>query len=97
MNEKNRKWVLVSRPTGLPSRQNFELREESVPEMRENQFLVRNLYLSCDPATLARDLGALCAGGYEVREVRGFDLFPQTAHVEALATLAHRRAGGERG
>ncbi|HYV55987.1 MAG TPA: NADP-dependent oxidoreductase, partial [Candidatus Nitrosopolaris sp.] len=58
MNEKNRKWVLVSRPTGLPSRQNFELREESVPEMRENQFLVRNLYLSCDPAQrtwMARD------------------------------------------
>jgi len=47
----------------------------------------RIVYLSCDPATLARDLGVLCAGGYEVLQVRGFDLFPQTAHVEALATL----------
>jgi len=45
------------------------------------------VYLSCDPATFARDLGGLCAGGYELQELRGFDLFPQTAHVEALATL----------
>jgi 23S rRNA (uracil1939-C5)-methyltransferase len=52
----------------------------------------RIVYLSCDPATLARDLGLLCARGYEVLEVRGFDLFPQTAHVEALATLACSRS-----
>jgi 23S rRNA (uracil1939-C5)-methyltransferase len=57
----------------------------------------RLVYLSCDPATLARDLGALCAGGYEVREVRGFDLFPQTAHLEALATLIRRGGRGKGG
>jgi len=49
------------------------------------------VYLSCDPATFARDLGGLCAGGYELLQVRGFDLFPQTAHVEALATLLRGR------
>ncbi|MGH7822454.1 MAG: NADP-dependent oxidoreductase [Candidatus Binatia bacterium] len=53
MDRTNRKWVLTSRPTGLPGRENFELREERVPEMRENEFLVRNLYLSCDPAQRA--------------------------------------------
>jgi len=53
----------------------------------------RVVYLSCDPATLSRDLAVLCAGGYEIQQVRGFDLFPQTAHVEALATLVHGSAG----
>jgi 23S rRNA (uracil1939-C5)-methyltransferase len=43
--------------------------------------------LSCDPATLARDLAKLCTRGFALRSVRGFDLFPQTAHVEALAVL----------
>ena len=43
--------------------------------------------LSCDPATLARDLARLRERGFALRSVRGFDLFPQTAHVEALAVL----------
>jgi 23S rRNA (uracil1939-C5)-methyltransferase len=43
--------------------------------------------LSCDPATLARDLAALVARGYRLGALRGFDLFPQTPHVEALAVL----------
>ena len=54
----NRKWVLRVRPEGLPQVTDFELREEPVPALAEGQFLVRNLYLSCDPAQrswLARD------------------------------------------
>jgi len=47
----------------------------------------RIVYLSCHPATLARDVGELRAGGYALGGVRAFDLFPQTAHVEALAWL----------
>ena len=47
----------------------------------------RIVYLSCDPATLARDLRSLMASGYGVTGCRLFDLFPQTPHVETLVTL----------
>jgi 23S rRNA (uracil1939-C5)-methyltransferase len=46
-------------------------------------------YVSCDPATLARDLARL-ASGWEVREVQPFDAFPQTAHVETIVWLDRR-------
>lgn len=45
------------------------------------------LMIACDPASLARDLGQLVRGGYRVRSVEGFDMFPQTHHVETLAIL----------
>jgi 23S rRNA (uracil1939-C5)-methyltransferase len=44
-------------------------------------------YVSCDPATLARDLKKLLSGGYKIRSIRGFDLFPQTHHVETVVHL----------
>ena len=44
-------------------------------------------YVSCDPATLARDLKKLIAGGYRLDSINGFDLFPQTHHVETVVRL----------
>jgi 23S rRNA (uracil1939-C5)-methyltransferase len=44
-------------------------------------------YVSCDPATLARDLKILIENGYELEKIEAFDLFPQTHHVETAATL----------
>ncbi len=46
-------------------------------------------YISCNPATLARDLAALCKFGYKLRTVQPIDFFPQTFHVEALAVLEY--------
>jgi 23S rRNA (uracil1939-C5)-methyltransferase len=44
-------------------------------------------YVSCDPATLARDLKKLIAGGYSIQSMRAFDMFPQTHHVETVVHL----------
>lgn len=46
------------------------------------------VYVSCDPATLARDLKRICEGGYEIRRVRGVDMFPETVHVETVVLLS---------
>jgi 23S rRNA (uracil1939-C5)-methyltransferase len=47
----------------------------------------RIVYVSCDPATLARDLAQLCAKMYKVQEIHLFDMFPQTYHIETLVHL----------
>ena len=47
----------------------------------------RIVYVSCDPATLARDLKLLAQAGYPVRGLTPVDLFPRTAHVECVAQL----------
>ncbi|MEU9095781.1 TRAM domain-containing protein [Streptomyces sp. NPDC048428] len=44
-------------------------------------------YVACDPAALARDLAYFAEGGYKVRTLRAFDLFPMTHHVECVAIL----------
>jgi 23S rRNA (uracil1939-C5)-methyltransferase len=71
--------VLLDPPRVGLAAEGVELVTQLAPE--------RVAYLSCDPATLARDLRALCSAGYRLASVEGFDLFPQTHHLEALVVL----------
>ena len=48
-------------------------------------------YVSCDPATLARDIAVFAAAGWELGALRAFDAFPMTHHVECVATLTPAR------
>ena len=48
------------------------------------------VYVSCDSATLARDLKILCENGYELTKVRPVDQFPMTVHVETVALLCRK-------
>jgi 23S rRNA (uracil1939-C5)-methyltransferase len=50
------------------------------------------VYVSCDPASLARDVKALAALGYRLMRCQGVDLFPQTAHVESVNHLVRQGA-----
>ena len=60
----------------------------SAPEHGATRFA----YVSCDPATLARDVGLLTAGGWELDGLRAFDAFPMTHHVECVAVLVRSPA-----
>jgi 23S rRNA (uracil1939-C5)-methyltransferase len=60
---------------------------ERVARWLANRGASRVAYVSCDPATLARDLAVLLAGGYRVKELHLVDLFPQTYHVETVVKL----------
>ena len=48
----------------------------------------RVVYVSCDSATLARDLKVLCGAGYELEKVRPVDMFPMTVHVETVVLMS---------
>ncbi|MDA8426471.1 MAG: TRAM domain-containing protein [Treponema sp.] len=48
------------------------------------------LYLSCDPVTMARDVGELTRSGYTLESLEGLDFYPQTSHLESFARLAWR-------
>ena len=58
---------------------------ETILEIRPE----RVVYVSCDPATLARDLRILADGGYQLRKVRPVDQFGHTVHVETVCLLTH--------
>ncbi len=57
---------------------------ETLIKMAPNKIV----YVSCDPATLARDLAYLVAEGYQVEKVQPVDMFPQTTHVETVVKLS---------
>lgn len=72
--------VVVDPPrTGLSAEVSRALGAGGVP---------RIVYVSCDPATLARDVRVLVDAGYAMSDVRAFDLFPRTGHVETVLTLS---------
>ena len=54
----------------------------------------RVVYVSCDSATLARDLKVLCAEDYELVRVSTADMFPQGVHVETVVLLSHKKPDG---
>ncbi len=47
----------------------------------------RIIYISCDPATLCRDLGMLTDNGYQIKRIKMVDMFPQTHHIETITML----------
>lgn len=49
----------------------------------------RVVYVSCNPATLARDSEALLSGGYQIRRLAMLDMFPHTGHLESMVLFEH--------
>jgi tRNA/tmRNA/rRNA uracil-C5-methylase (TrmA/RlmC/RlmD family) len=77
---KGRYDVLVLDPPRQGARALFE-RDDLWPGPR------RIVYVSCDTATLSRDLQIVTGRGYRIDQMIGFDMFPQTAHLESLVRL----------
>jgi tRNA/tmRNA/rRNA uracil-C5-methylase (TrmA/RlmC/RlmD family) len=67
------------------------LARKVVDQLSEPGRVSRIAYVSCDPATLARDIAAFAASGWALEALRAFDAFPMTHHVECLATLVRGR------
>ncbi len=78
-NSANPDLIVVDPPrTGLGAEANALLATIAAPEV---------VYVSCDPATLARDLRALTGAGYQIQSITLADLFPQTFHLETVVHL----------
>lgn len=84
-------------PRSRPARKRPDLVVLDPPRAGAGKAVIRSLvelgaprvrYVSCDPATLARDLGPLLAAGYRIEEAHLFDLFPETFHIESVMLLA---------
>lgn len=69
-----------------PPRQGIPGLAHSLGKIAKNQLL----YISCDPATLARDCDDLCREGFSLVSVQPFDMFPQTHHIESVARLKRK-------
>lgn len=48
------------------------------------------VYISCDPETLARDLGVLQANHYKIEQIQPVDMFPHTQHIECVVKLTRK-------
>ena len=79
--QRNRKWglMVLDPPRGGLSTAFREWLARNGPEIVA--------YVSCDPATLARDSGAMLKGGYKLAGLTLYDFYPQTAHIESLAVF----------
>jgi 23S rRNA (uracil1939-C5)-methyltransferase len=87
---------LRQRPTAVvldPSRQGCGM---TALETLINERVPRIAYVSCEPATLARDLRILVDGGYVIDHVQPVDMFPQTYHIECVAILGREEGRGKR-
>jgi 23S rRNA (uracil1939-C5)-methyltransferase len=68
--------------------------DRRLPSVLRDLGVRRMAYISCDPATLCRDLRRLEATGFRTKRVSPFDIFPQTAEIEAVAFLQKEREAG---
>ena len=66
--------------------------EQSVLDTMVQMEPERIVYVSCDSATLARDVKYLRENGYEIRKVKATDMFPMSVHVETVCLLGKRKA-----
>ena len=66
--------------------------EKEALEVVVNAAPERVVYVSCDPATLARDCRFMCDRGYEIKRIRPVDMFPNTVHVETVCLLINQNA-----
>ncbi|WP_064580777.1 23S rRNA (uracil(1939)-C(5))-methyltransferase RlmD [Streptobacillus moniliformis] len=62
--------------------------DKSILEKVNESGINKLVYISCDPTTLARDIGVLKEYGYKLEFIKGFDMFPQTHHIETVVLLS---------